>query len=234
VRPQFFPGEQCGVPSRKLPPAVPTHIVAIGVSTGGPNALQYLFSHLQPEFSGSIVVVQHMPEGFTELFAKRLDDCCPIQVKEAQSGDLAGGRTGADCSRQPAHEGQALASGQRGVTERGAAGEWTPSIGRRSISQRGRGISIGSDLAVLMTGMGEDGATGLGEIRGSRGIHRGAESRKPAWCIGMPKAAIERGYAMQHRASAGAARVILQAQCGRGSKRGRGERRSQASHWCRK
>ena len=88
VRPQFLPGEQARVPGRKLPPLAPTHIIAIGVSTGGPNALQYLFSHLQPDFSGSILVVQHMPEGFTELFARRLDECCPIRVKEAQSGDL--------------------------------------------------------------------------------------------------------------------------------------------------
>jgi two-component system chemotaxis response regulator CheB len=85
---QFLPGETPGPQPGKLRPIAPTHIVAIGVSTGGPNALQYLFSHLPAEFSGSILVVQHMPDGFTELFAKRLDDCCPIRVKEAQSGDL--------------------------------------------------------------------------------------------------------------------------------------------------
>src|SRR5208282_2398507 len=47
----------------------PTRIVAIGISTGGPQALQYLLSQLPGDFSGSIVVVQHMPEGFTEMFA---------------------------------------------------------------------------------------------------------------------------------------------------------------------
>ena len=69
-------------------PAAPTKIVAIGVSTGGPNALQYLFSQLPPEFPGSILVAQHMPDGFTEMFAKRLDETCALRVKEAQSGDL--------------------------------------------------------------------------------------------------------------------------------------------------
>src|ERR1039458_5649346 len=62
----FLPGEAPGQPPRILQPVAPTHIVAIGVSTGGPNALQYLFSHLPADFSGSILVVQHMPDGFTE------------------------------------------------------------------------------------------------------------------------------------------------------------------------
>ncbi len=65
-----------------------TKIVAIGISTGGPNALQYLLAQLPGDFPGSIVVVQHMPEGFTEMFARRLDESCAIDVKEAQSGDL--------------------------------------------------------------------------------------------------------------------------------------------------
>ena len=88
VQPQFLLGDTPGGRTRKLQPLAPTHIVAIGVSTGGPSALQYLFSHLPVDFSGSILVVQHMPDGFTELFAKRLDECCPIRVKEARPGDL--------------------------------------------------------------------------------------------------------------------------------------------------
>ncbi len=88
VQTQFLPAETHGVQPHKLQPVAPTRIIAIGVSTGGPNALQYLFSQLPVEFSGSILVVQHMPDGFTELFAKRLDESCPIRVKEAQSGDL--------------------------------------------------------------------------------------------------------------------------------------------------
>ena len=81
VQTQFLPAETHGAQPSKLRPVAPTHIIAIGVSTGGPNALQYLFSKLPVEFSGSILVVQHMPDGFTELFAKRLDESCPIRVK---------------------------------------------------------------------------------------------------------------------------------------------------------
>src|SRR5207245_5704754 len=62
--------------------------VAIGISTGRPNALQFVLSQIPADFQSSIVVVQHMPEGFTEMFAKRLDECCALEVHEARSGDL--------------------------------------------------------------------------------------------------------------------------------------------------
>src|ERR1700680_3030321 len=65
----------------------PTKVIAIGISTGGPQALQYVFSQLPADFPGTIVVVQHMPEGFTEMFARRLDEICSLRVKEAKSGD---------------------------------------------------------------------------------------------------------------------------------------------------
>src|SRR6266849_4716253 len=66
----------------------PTRVVAIGISTGGPQTLQYALSQLPGDFPGTILVVQHMPEGFTEMFARRLDEICAIGIKEAQSGDL--------------------------------------------------------------------------------------------------------------------------------------------------
>jgi two-component system chemotaxis response regulator CheB len=64
----------------------PTKVIAIGVSTGGPQALQYVFSQLPADFPGTIIVVQHMPEGFTEMFARRLDEICAICVKERSRG----------------------------------------------------------------------------------------------------------------------------------------------------
>ena len=67
-------------------------VFAIGISTGGPFALEYLLSQLPGSFPGALVIVQHMPEAFTGLFARRLNDACALQVKEAQPGDalLAG------------------------------------------------------------------------------------------------------------------------------------------------
>ncbi|HYR22710.1 MAG TPA: response regulator, partial [Chthoniobacterales bacterium] len=86
---------------RKLPPAVieetaapkkatraalpPRRVIAIGISTGGPNALQFVLSQIPADFQSAIVIVQHMPEGFTEMFAKRLDECCALEVHEARS-----------------------------------------------------------------------------------------------------------------------------------------------------
>src|SRR5262250_1052659 len=99
------------VVGRKLPPAVvpddpqrqkkgnrpmlpPSRIIAIGISTGGPNALQFVLSQIPADFPCAIIVVQHMPEGFTEMFARRLDECCAVDVQEARSGNLlVAGRT---------------------------------------------------------------------------------------------------------------------------------------------
>jgi two-component system, chemotaxis family, protein-glutamate methylesterase/glutaminase len=70
------------------PPLPPRRVIAIGISTGGPNALQFVLSQIPADFQSTIVIVQHMPEGFTEMFAKRLDECCALEVHEARSGDL--------------------------------------------------------------------------------------------------------------------------------------------------
>ncbi len=58
----------------------PSRVAAIGISTGGPAALQYIFSQLPEDFPGCLLVVQHMPEGFTDMFARRLDESCAIEV----------------------------------------------------------------------------------------------------------------------------------------------------------
>jgi two-component system chemotaxis response regulator CheB len=181
--------------SRKQDPATPTRIIAIGVSTGGPNALQYLFSKLPAEFSGSILAVQHMPDGFTELFARRLDETCPIRVKEAQSGDLlvAGrvlispGNRHMKVKRLPLGNVAILADDEPVNGHR-------PSVDVlfRSVAHEFGPQSTG----VLMTGMGEDGAAGLGAIRSAGGLTI-AQDQESCVVFGMPRAAIERGYAMR-------------------------------------
>ena len=176
-----------------LQKARPTKVVAIGISTGGPNALQYLLSQLPGDFPGSIVVVQHMPEGFTEMFARRLDESCAIQVKEAQSGDmlLAGralicpGNRHVRVRRMPLGDMAVLSDEPRVNGHR-------PSVDVlfRSLAQE-FGIN---GLAVLMTGMGEDGADALGAVKTAGGL---TVAQDEASCVvyGMPKAAIEKGFA---------------------------------------
>ncbi|HSE49307.1 MAG TPA: chemotaxis response regulator protein-glutamate methylesterase [Terriglobales bacterium] len=177
------------------PHAAPSKIVAIGISTGGPNALQYVLSQLPPDFPGSIIVVQHMPEGFTDLFARRLDECCAIEVKEAQSGDLlvAGralicpGNRHMKVRRMPLGNIVVLSDEERVNGHR-------PSVDVlfRSVAQEfGR-----EAIAALMTGMGEDGAEGLGAVKAAGGLTI-AQSEDSCIVYGMPKAAIERGNAIR-------------------------------------
>jgi two-component system chemotaxis response regulator CheB len=173
----------------------PTKIVAIGISTGGPNALQYLLPKLPGDFPGSIVVVQHMPEGFTNMFAHRLNESCAIDVKEAQSGDLLVAGRALICPgdrhikvrRMPLGNTVVLADDARVNGHR-------PSV---DVLFRSVAAEFGSrSVAALMTGMGEDGAAGLGLIKNAGGLTL-AQSEESCVVFGMPKAAIERGYAMR-------------------------------------
>lgn len=216
---QFLPVESQPGQHTSLRPIAPTHIVAIGVSTGGPNALQYLFSHLTADFSGSILVVQHMPDGFTELFAKRLDECCPIRVKEAQSGDLLVAGRALICPGNRHMKLMKLPLGNVALlSDEGPVNGHRPSVDVmfRSVAE----VFGPQAMGLLMTGMGEDGAAGLGEIRSSGGFTV-AQSQQTCVVYGMPKAAIERGYAMRV-ADLQDMPNILQAQCAPERNRGEG------------
>src|SRR6202790_1067639 len=217
VQAQFLPAETHGEQPHKLQPVAPTRIVAIGVSTGGPNALQYLFSQLPVEFSGSILVVQHMPDGFTELFAKRLDESCPIRVKEAQSGDLLVAGRALICPGNRHMKVKKFPLGNVAIL-----GEEAPVNGHRpSVDVLFRSVAeeFGPQaMAVLMTGMGEEGDVGIGEIRAAGG-YTVAQSQQTCVVYGMPKAAIERGYVMRI-ADLQELPHILQAQCAPERRRG--------------
>jgi two-component system chemotaxis response regulator CheB len=178
---------------RTAMPNWPTRIVAIGISTGGPNALQYMFSQLPPEFPGCILVVQHMPEGFTEMFARRLDECSAIEVKEAQSGDLLLAGRALICPgnrhlkvRRMEHGNVAILVDQPRVNGHRPSAN----VLFHSVAQEFGSNAIG----VLMTGMGDDGAEGLGAIQAAGGM---TIAQSPDTCIvdSMPRAAIERGFA---------------------------------------
>ena len=171
---------------------MPSKIVAIGISTGGPNALLYLLSQLPADFPGSILIVQHMPEGFTHMFANRLSDACAIEVKEAQSGDmlLAGralicpGNRHMRVRRMPLGNVVVLSDEDRVNGHRPSA-----DVLFRSVAQE-----FGPKaLAMIMTGMGEDGAEGIGEVKAAGGLAV-AQDEASSVVFGMPKVAIERGH----------------------------------------
>jgi two-component system chemotaxis response regulator CheB len=180
------------LPRRTTMPQWPSRIVAIGISTGGPNALQYLFSQLPDDFPGCLLVVQHMPEGFTEMFARRLHESSPIEVKEAQSGDLllAGralicpGNRHMKVRRMPHGDIAVLVDQPRVNGHRPSVDVLFQSVARE----------FGNNaVAVLMTGMGEDGAAGMGAVQAAGGV---TIAQTPDTCVvdSMPRAAISRGF----------------------------------------
>ena len=173
----------------------PTKIVAIGVSTGGPNALQYLLAKLPGDFAGSIIIVQHMPEGFTHMFANRLNESCAIDVKEAQSGDLLIAGRALVCPGDRHIKVRRMPLGSTVVlTDDHRVNGHRPSV---DVLFRSLAHEVGSRaVGVLMTGMGEDGAAGLGLIKNAGGMTI-AQSEESCVVFGMPKAAIERGFAMR-------------------------------------
>ena len=171
----------------------PNRIIAIGVSTGGPNALQYVLSQIPAEFSASVLLVQHMPEGFTEMFARRLDECCALDVQEARSGDLLLAGRVLVC---PGNRHMMVRRMPRGDVA--VLNDTAPVNGHRpsvdvlfhSVAQEFGPTSVG----VLMTGMGEDGAEGLGAIKAAGG-YTIAQNEETCVVPGMPRAAILKGYA---------------------------------------
>ena len=175
------------------PTLPPRRVIAVGISTGGPNALQYMLSQIPSDFLSTIVVVQHMPEGFTEMFAKRLDECCPLEVHEARSGDLLIAGRALICPgnrhmmmrRMPRGDMVVLSDGPPVNGHRPSA-----DVLFHSVAQEFGLMAVG----VLMTGMGEDGAEGLGAIKAAGGMTI-AQSEESCVVSGMPRAAILKGYA---------------------------------------
>jgi two-component system chemotaxis response regulator CheB len=177
------------------PATRPNKIIAIGISTGGPNALQYLLAQLPADFPAAILIVQHMPEGFTHMFAHRLNESCFIDVKEAESGDMlvAGralvcpGNQHLKVRRMPLGDTVVLTDDPPVNGHRPSADVLFQSVARE----------IGPNVVgVIMTGMGEDGAEGLGELKRA-GALTIAQSEETCVVFGMPKVAIERGHAMR-------------------------------------
>jgi two-component system chemotaxis response regulator CheB len=171
----------------------PNRVIAIGISTGGPNALQYVLSQIPSDFPATFVVVQHMPEGFTDMFARRLDECCALDVHEAKSGDLLVAGRVLIC---PGNRHIMVRQMPRG--EMVVLSDSLPINGHRpsadvlfhSVAQEFALTAVG----ILMTGMGEDGTEGLGAIKAAGG-HTIAQSEETCVVPGMPRSAILKGYA---------------------------------------
>jgi len=213
LKPRMLPGVPPRPGKREISRVgIPSKVVAIGISTGGPQAMEYLLSQLPADFPGTILVVQHMPEGFTEMFARRLNETSALSVKQAQSGDLlqpgrvlvCPGSRHLKVKRLPLGDIAVLSDDPRVNGHRPSA-----DVLLRSVAEEYRSQAVG----VLMTGMGDDGAEGLGAVKKAGGMTI-AQSEESCVVYGMPKAAIERGYATRVVAL-DVMSATLQAICGR-------------------
>jgi two-component system chemotaxis response regulator CheB len=168
-----------------------TRVIAIGSSTGGPAALMQIFGAFTEPPACSFVVSQHMPEGFTRGFAERLDRLTHVKAREA-----AGGETLEQGVVLVAPGGSHLEFESRGagvvtrLAPRSPEDKYAPSVDRMFESAAKH---FGQDLlAVVLTGMGDDGRRGVRAVRASGGTVI-AESEDTAVIFGMPQQAIRTG-----------------------------------------
>ncbi len=165
--------------------------VVIGISTGGPPALASLFENLQPPMP-PIVVVQHMPAGFTKPFAWRLNSLSPLSIKEAEEGDLLEPNT-----VLVAPGGRHLRLRRNGRQVRAVLDDAPPVSGHRpSVDVLMRSVVelFGArTLGVIMTGMGHDGVAGCQAIRQEGGYVLG-QDEATSEVYGMNKAAFVKGH----------------------------------------
>ncbi len=181
-------------PSGKSPDlnrTVTSRLVAIGTSTGGPSALLHVFKSLPEGFPAPVLVVQHMPEGFTKAFAERLNSNCALSVKEAEDGDeiypghgyIAPGHSHIVVERKHTRDVIRVVKGEKVSGHR-------PSIDVLfdSVAEAYNRESIG----VIMTGMGRDGASGILHIRKKGGVTI-AQNEETSVVYGMNRVAVEMG-----------------------------------------
>jgi two-component system chemotaxis response regulator CheB len=194
TRPKLQKPRASAAPSARRFSAASTerHLIAIGASTGGPEAIRVILSAL-PIDAPPVLVAQHMPAGFTRAFASMLNRECAIEVREAAAGDLL-------------RPGLALiAPGGRHLTLKRAAGHLLADVAGGPLVSRHRPSvdvlfeSVSRELGaraigVLLTGMGDDGARGLAALK-QAGAATLAQDEASSVVFGMPKAAIELGAA---------------------------------------
>lgn len=177
--------EEGEAPGGEAPAAC--RLLLLGASTGGPPAIQHILEALGAPLPVPVVVAQHMPEGFTRAFAKRLNAHLPVPVREAGDGDtlIAG-------TVYVAPAGHHLGIESRGEDLRVTVGEGDEQLYSPSVdwlfSSACRAVGSAA-IAVLLSGMGRDGARGMLELR-QAGAYTVAQDEASCVVFGMPGAAV--------------------------------------------
>lgn len=185
-----IPTTQAAV-SLPLSAAADDRVVAIGTSTGGPRALQEVLTHLPGSLPCGVVIVQHMPPGFTKSLAERLNSLSALTIKEAENNDVV------------RHGLVLIAPGNYHMTFERVQSKTVvklnqnPPIGghRPSVDPMMESIATiyrQKAVGVILTGMGHDGSRGIAAIKRFNGITI-AEDQTTAVVYGMPKSAVELG-----------------------------------------
>ncbi len=188
VRPKYSADVIIPKPLKIKPSFSNEQIIVIGASTGGTEAIKVVLEQL-PANSPGVVIVQHMPEVFTKSFAERLNQICELEVKEAQDGDFV-------------EKGKALvAPGNFHVVLKSKGTGYVVSIVKGKLVNRHRPsidvlfrsasiVGANKVLAVILTGMGDDGARGIAEIKAVGG-YTIAQDEESSVVYGMPKEALK-------------------------------------------
>lgn len=169
------------------PPAVPiiptSEIIAIGASAGGTTAIEYILRAMPANMPG-MVITQHMPKGFTKLFADRLNDICALHVKEAQDGDrVTQGIVLIAAGGKQMELAGSIGNYRVNVTDAEPVNRHRPSVDVLfdSVARVAKNKATG----VILTGMGADGAKGLLNMKNA-GAYTVAQDEKSSVVYGMP------------------------------------------------
>lgn len=165
-------------------------IVILGASTGGTQAIETVLKGL-PANSPGIVIVQHMPAGFTKAFAERLNSICEIEIKEAENGESV---TNGKALIAPGNKHMLIKrSGAQYLVEvkdGPLVGHHRPSV---DVLFQSAALNVGKNaIGIMLTGMGADGANGMKKMKDS-GSYNIAQDEKTSVVYGMPRAAFEIG-----------------------------------------
>lgn len=166
-------------------------LIALACSTGGPKALQSVIPYLPSNMNAPLVLVQHMPAGFTKSMADRLNEISKVHVKEAAEGDVlkAGWVYVAPGGRHM--EIMRMADGNHKITlsDKPAVGGLRPYANYMYESLTDSGYD--EIICVVLTGMGADGTKGIAELGKQKPVHVICQDEKSCVVYGMPKAAVE-------------------------------------------
>jgi two-component system chemotaxis response regulator CheB len=168
------------------------YIVALGISTGGPKSLSTILPELPADLPAAIVIVQHMPPGFTRSLAERLNESCSIYVKEAEDNDIL---EAGNVYIAPGDYHLTFSSDDKNtrikLTKTPPVGSFRPSVDvmMGSLAESNATSIIG----VIMTGMGSDGSKGLLELKKKKDAFIIAQDESTSIVFGMPRSAIDLG-----------------------------------------